>query len=495
MHKFIFTLLFLLISITITAQELPPISTYTAKDYKAENQNWAISQSENKFIYVANNKGLLEFNGAIWRLFPTPNETIMRSVKCFEDRVYTGFYMDFGYWKKNEFGSLKYTSIAREGNVQMIEDEQIWEIFELDGWMIFKSLERIYLYNVVTKKIKIINSDFRIHKLSKVDNVIYFQENNKGIYRIENGVPKLISNHKILKENIVVEFFKKNGKLLILTQKLGFFFLEGDSLVSWKAPTDNILKNVTVYNAKLLKNNDFALGTISDGYIYLYSNGEVNYQITQSLGLSNNTILSVFEDVENNIWLGLDNGINCINNDSPFKFYTNKSDFIGSVYASIVHKDYLYLGTNQGLFYRKINSDEGFKLVDNTQGQTWSLTIIDDTLFCGHTSGTFLVNKNKSKLIFNKQGTWIIKKVKDNILIQGCYDGLYVLEKKNDIWVERNKIEGFSNSSKYFARYDTYKFLVNHEYKGVFKLTLDKEFTKVIHVKKDNSVSKGLHSS
>ena len=165
MHKFIFTLLFLLISITITAQELPPISTYTAKDYKAENQNWAISQSENKFIYVANNKGLLEFNGAIWRLFPTPNETIMRSVKCFEDRVYTGFYMDFGYWKKNEFGSLKYTSIAREGNVQMIEDEQIWEIFELDGWMIFKSLERIYLYNVVTKKIKIINSDFRIHKL------------------------------------------------------------------------------------------------------------------------------------------------------------------------------------------------------------------------------------------------------------------------------------------------------------------------------------------
>ena len=55
----------------------------------------------------------------------------MRSVKCFEDRVYTGFYMDFGYWKKNEFGSLKYTSIAREGNVQMIEDEQIWEIFEL----------------------------------------------------------------------------------------------------------------------------------------------------------------------------------------------------------------------------------------------------------------------------------------------------------------------------------------------------------------------------
>jgi DNA-binding CsgD family transcriptional regulator/ligand-binding sensor domain-containing protein/cell division protein FtsB len=495
MYRIIFIFLFLIFSNITTGQELPPISKYTTKDYKAENQNWAISQSENKFIYIANNEGLLEFDGAIWQLYPTPNETIMRSVKSFDDKIYTGFYMDFGYWKKNDFGFLEYTSIVKEENVQMLEDEQIWEIFELDGWMIFKSLERIYLYNLDTKILKIINSEFRIHKLSKVDNVIYFQENNKGVYRIENGVPLLISDHKILKENVVVEFFKKDGKLLILTQKLGFFFLEGNQLVSWNAPSANILKNVTVYSAKLLKNKDFALGTISDGYIYVYSNGEVGYHITQSHGLCNNTILSIFEDYESNIWLGLDNGINCINSASPFKIYNKKSDFIGSVYTSIVYNDYLYLGTNQGLFYRNIDSKEDFKLVDNTQGQTWSLTIIDDILFCGHTAGTFLVNKNKSNLIFNKQGTWIVKKINDNMLIQGCYDGLYILEKKNNVWAERNKIEGFNNSSKYFASYDSDKFLVNHEYKGVFKLTLDKEFTKVIHLKKDKSVLKGLHSS
>ena len=84
MYRVLF--LFLFISFSSIAQELPPINTYTAKDYKAENQNWAISQSDNKFIYVANNKGLLEFNGAIWQLYPTPNETIMRSVKVLGDK-------------------------------------------------------------------------------------------------------------------------------------------------------------------------------------------------------------------------------------------------------------------------------------------------------------------------------------------------------------------------------------------------------------------------
>lgn len=118
------------------SQEVPPISTFSAEDYGAENQNWAISQSSNKYIYVANNKGLLEFNGADWQLYTTPNETIMRSVKSFKEKIYTGFYMDFGFWKKNEFGFLEFTSIAQEKGVKMIEDEQIWEIAELDGWML-----------------------------------------------------------------------------------------------------------------------------------------------------------------------------------------------------------------------------------------------------------------------------------------------------------------------------------------------------------------------
>ena len=175
MYRVLF--LFLFISFSSIAQELPPINTYTAKDYKAENQNWAISQSDNKFIYIANNKGLLEFNGAIWQLYPTPNETIMRSVKVLGDKIYTGFYMDFGFWQKNDFGELVFSSIVKKQNIQMLEDEQIWNILEVDGWVLFKSLERIYLYNLETKKIKIINSEFRIHKLSKVDNIIYFQEN------------------------------------------------------------------------------------------------------------------------------------------------------------------------------------------------------------------------------------------------------------------------------------------------------------------------------
>ncbi|QNM86722.1 LuxR family transcriptional regulator [Polaribacter pectinis] len=478
-----------------TCQEFPPINIFTTENYGAENQNWDISQSENKFIYVANNKGLLEYNGAMWHLYPTPNQTIMRSVKVIEDKVFTGFYMDFGFWIKNKFGVLEYTSITKEQNVEMLEDEQVWSILEVDGWMLFKSLERIYLYNIDSKALKVIKAENRIEKISKVDGVIYFQEINKGVFKIENGVPKLISDDIILKENILVEIFKTEDKLLFLTQEKGFYFLSKNNIEKWKVSSENKIAGKLIYSAKKLKNGNFVLGTISNGLIFLYGNGDFNYQITQSSGLSNNTILSVFEDQENNIWLGLDNGINCVNNASPFKFFTQKNDFWGTIYTSVVYENNLYIGTNQGLFYRNVNSEKPFQFIENTQGQVWSLVVLEDTLFCGHNTGTFIIEKGKSEKINNVQGTWDIVQKDKNTLIQGNYDGLYVLKKQGLKWVLRNKIEGFNTSSRFFTLLENDKIIVNHEYKGVFKLRVDSEFRKVIKQEKDSSVSKGIHSS
>ena len=93
-----------------------------------------ISQSDDAYMYIANNKGLLEYNGAQWKLYKSPNETIIRSVKVIGNRVYTGCYMNFGYWERNATGNLEYTSLSAELNLEMKEDEQIWEISELDKW-------------------------------------------------------------------------------------------------------------------------------------------------------------------------------------------------------------------------------------------------------------------------------------------------------------------------------------------------------------------------
>jgi DNA-binding CsgD family transcriptional regulator len=489
-----FVLIICLFSGELSAQEIPPIQNYSPTDYGAENQNWSISQSADKLIYIANNKGLLEYNGATWKLYPTPNETTVRSVNVVKDRIYMGCYMDFGYWKKDTYGVLNYTSLAKEINAQLPEDEEFWNIIALEDWVLFQSFSHIFMYNSIDKSVKKIDSDSKIINMYKVENSIYFQRLNNGIYKIENGEDVLVTNNSIIKNSIVINVFSKDNSLLIQTRDKGFYLLKDNKLTKWNISTNDLLSKVSVYNSIELKDGSFVLGTISNGLIYLNNNGDLQFQITKAKGLLNNTVLSLFEDVDTNIWLGLDNGVSNINLNSPVKIYNDDGGRIGSVYTTAIYNGNLYLGSNQGLFYKNLEGEDDFELISGTQGQVWCLKEIDETLFCGHDSGTFIINDTEAEKISNYQGAWDIKRVEDeNLLLQGNYDGLYILEKKNNSWKVRNKIKNFNNSSRYFVEMPNNEIFVNHEYKGVFKVKVDANYTQALDVTID-SIIKGANS-
>lgn len=478
------------------AQERPPIEVYSPKTYGAENQNWAISQAKNKFIYVANNKGLLEYNGSTWHLYPTPNATIMRSVNVIDDVVYTGSYKDFGYWEANEFGALSYHSVAKKLNIEFLEDEEFWNIIGVDNYILFQSLKRIYIYNKVDGSYSKIESETSIYKMFQVEDDVYFQKTKDGIYKIEDGQEKLVSNDPILRDNFLVNIFNHEGSLLIVTEDRGLYKLEDNTLSKWLIPANIVLSDIRVYRSIQLRNGSYILGTISDGILYLSNSGEIEYNLKDIQGLSNNTVHSIFEDSDNNIWLGLENGINCINMNSPFEVYSDRTGTLGTVYASAVFNNYLYLGTNQGLFYKPIDQKVDFSFMEGTQGAVWYLDIIDNSLFCGHNSGTFVIDDIEANKVADILGTWRIKEVpgKENLLLQGNYDGIYVLEKLDGEWGLRNKIKGIDISSKFFEISDS-QILVSHEYKGVFKFTVDGLFTEATGVFQDQGVTKGLNSS
>ena len=492
-RRIYFLMLFMLFQSAI-AQELPPIQNFSTKDYDAENQNWAISQSVDKLIYIANNSGLLEFNGAKWKLYQLPNESIIRSVHAVNDRIYTGSFMEFGYWEKNTLGSLQFTSISQKMKIEMIEDEEIWHILNTDDGVVFQSLNRIYIYNDNDDTVSIIDTDTTITNIFKMNETIYFQRINKGIYKIENGRDILMFDDEIIKNVEVINIFSNGEELLILTRDNGFYSSQNGILSKWDISANEQLSKVSVYNGIRLRDNTFALGTISNGLIYLNENGDLVYHIDQDNGISNNTILSVFEDTDDTIWLGLDNGISYLNRKSPFKEYNDDKGIIGSVYTSIITDGILYLGTNQGLFFKKLDGDDSFDIIEGTQGQVWSLKELDEMLFCGHNSGTFIIKGDRAERISDIQGAWNIDIIGDgtNLLLQGNYDGLYVLEKSNDRWKPRNKIRGFNNSSRYFEIVENDIF-VNHEYKGVFKVSVDSTFNRVKGISIDTLI-KGSNS-
>ena len=490
-------ILVLWMSYGVFAQEHPPVMSYNPDTYKAQNQNWSVSQTSDQTMYFANNSGLLEYDGTNWKLYPAPDKSIVRSVKAINNLIYTGSYMDFGVWKRNNNSTLEYTSLVQQFDIELIEDEQFWDIMKLDDWLIFQSLSRIYMVNELTKETTFIESDQVISNIFEVDGILFFNQLNNGLYKIIDGNVKLVSDHPKLISSNLVEVFEIDNQLLIITASNGFYLFKNNKLTPWKIDSKIDLNALTIYSATILKDNSIVIGTVSNGLYHLSPQGNLKYDLNFEKGLSNNTVLSVFEDFQNNLWLGLDIGVSHVNLSSQFVVYNDQKGTIGTVYTSVVYENYLYLGTNQGLFYKRRDTDADFSFVEGTNGQVWNLKVIDDQIFCGHDRGTMLIKNQKVEYTISQSlGTWDFKPLQEtpNIILQGNYNGLSLLEKSQGRWKYRNKIKGFDIASRFY-QYIGDQIFVNHELRGLFKLTLDKDLTTVSKISNITPVTKGNGSN
>ena len=83
----------------------PEVKSFTRNIYEAGTQNWAITKDKNNRIYVANNEGLLVYNGTHWQLYSVPNKTILRSIGFGpEGKLFAGAQDELGYFAPDKIG-------------------------------------------------------------------------------------------------------------------------------------------------------------------------------------------------------------------------------------------------------------------------------------------------------------------------------------------------------------------------------------------------------
>ena len=471
MFRYYFVLLISFVS-NIFSQEISPIQSFTASDYNAGIQNWMITQAEDNSIVVANSSGILHYNGD-WNFYPSSNNTIVRSVKSLGNKIYSGTFEDFGYWLRSLTGQYVYTSLPKLLNLDVIEDEEFWDIHEISNWIVFQSLSRLIFLDRDSNEYRIISPGGDISNSFEINKSIYFHMPKQGIFTVIAGKVVPFSTNKFFRDNIVIDFFKIGSDYIVLTEDKGFYKIDENSNVfKWNTDLDNF-SDVKIYSSSLSSDNLILLGTVGKGYLKLDSNGRLIQNLDKSNGLINNTILSIFEDKNSNIWLALDNGLSVINEKSPFTIFNDFDGKLGTVYAYKKFRDYVYVGTNQGLFYKESKGNDEFKLIKGTSGQVWSLVEINNDLFCGHNSGTFVINKSNASLITGTYGSWTFRKSNtNNLIFEGNYNGINVLEKKNNRWTLRNSLEGYDISARFFEVSDNNEIYVCHGLKGVYKLDL-----------------------
>jgi DNA-binding CsgD family transcriptional regulator len=435
---------------------LPKIINYKKSDYNGGSQNWDIGQDKNGNLYFANTSGLIQFNGTSWSVNNMPNETV-RSLKVdASGRIYVGGYNEFGYFETNNKGRLTYhtlTHLIGQNSKNIIDF--VWKTHIVDGAVFYQTFYKTYIYK--NGKVSILEAPNRFQFSFVVNNRLYFQDIVHGLLEYNNGKLIQLKGTEIFNNTEVWGLLPFDGsKLLVVTQDKGMYISGPSGVVPWHCEANDFLLKNNSLGGRLLAGRYIVLNSVLDGIVICDMDGKIIQHINNRKGLQNNTALCSFVDSGSNLWLGLDNGIGYINENSPFS-YLGASYGLGAVYGSAVYGGNLYVATNQGVFshdWKRAFKEESFHFLEGTTGQAWNIQEFDGQLFCSHNRGLFLISDGRQgRFLDNKRGYLNLKKIpgRPGFLIASNYHGFAILEKTPSGWQFRNQIEGFNISDNKFT--------------------------------------------
>lgn len=457
----------------------PPIQNYSSYEYNAASKNWGIAIDDNGELYVANNIGLLHFNGETWTLNKLPNKTIIRSVAFADGKIFTGSYEEFGFWEMNYFGSLEYTSLTHLIENHEFTNEEFWQIIQLDSAIIFRSFSTVYIYK--NNEITVVDSSFVVTNIAIYENKIIVAGEQRRLFWIKDNKLTPLESQEILEGKTIVDMAPFGEDLIIGTKLNGCFLIIDNKLQSLDDKINNELKEHQLNKVLSLDKNTIAFGTIKNG-VYTYNIKSNSFQnLNKELGLQNNTVLSMLQ-FKQQLWLGLDNGIDKIQLNNPITYYTDHSGVLGTVYDLVDYEGELYLGSNTGIYYFR---DKQLKFVPGSQGHVWDLEIIEGDLFCGHNTGTFILKNGTLNKVSDISGGYQMAKVPEtqSSYIQGTYTGLANFQKDaNGNW-QTSRVTGINFPVKQLCFENASTIWAAHPYKGLFKIKMNDSYTKVLEVK------------
>jgi len=476
----------------------PFIQNFHRSEYQGGNQTWDIQQASNGMMYFANNDGLLEFDGMHWNKYSLPNNSIARSIRCSNDGIiYAGGFNEIGYYTIGNNGGAIYQSLMHLIPEGSSDFDEVWKIYIHPDGIIYQTYNQLLIYK--DEKIQVIDAPSIFHFSFLVKGEYYVNDMENGLMRYSMGeLFKLTGVEKLIGKEIWGILPYKN-KLLIATASEGVYYYNGNSSELLECSSNDFLKRNQIYSTILFEDK-LAFGTIHDGILICDFEGNPVHHLNKTDGLQNNTVLCISNDSYGNIWLGTDQGIDYIKINSPL---TKISDNYGlsSGYAAFIDKDRIYLGTNQGLFTKRNNSFDSSRgsskqmsLVKNTSGQVWSLCDVDGTLFCGHNNGAYIITNTEAKKISEVPGAWMFLKVPGypNKLISGTYSGLALYSKRKDEWQFVKVLSGYSESSRNMEFDPNGSLWITHGYKGIYNIKFSTEYDSIIDIRFYNDKNSSL---
>jgi len=462
----------------------PDIINYSKDIYNGGTQNWDITQDRNGIIYFANNEGLLSYDGTYWKEYPISNQTSVRSIVIGGDnKIYVGGQDEFGYFSPNKQGKLIYVSLTTLLSDRDKSFGDVWDVVSYNNAIFFRSKSKIF--ELKNKNIKVYPTTNEWQFLGVSNNQLIAQDSKNGLLQFANNAWISLADKNVFPSDVVVTSLLPLGKdsLLIITRKSGIFILNDDKISKFQFKEPDLFTNNHILGAVIVNNDLIAIGTNVNGCYIINKKGEIIQNFSRKEGLQNNSVVSLFLDRNNNLWLGLDNGIDFIACNNAIKHIYPDELNEGAGYTSIVFNNELYFGTSVGLYKvplsdeKDISSVKGkFEIIPNTKCSVWGLSEVNGNLLAGMHDGASQIKNDNTIPINNHTGYWTFllfnNSLLSSLIVAGNYNGLDFFQYKNNSFISEGNLTGFNESARFLTVDSNNTIWVAHPYRGVYNINI-----------------------
>lgn len=465
---------------------VPNIEHFAPEEYRAGILNYQIVQDQRGFILVANNKGLLEYDGTNWRLYKIGSNNRVRCILPHSTgKIFIGSQSDLGYLWPDMNGRYIYHSLKHLVPTEHADFSEIWTVQELPEGIVFTSVEGLLIYDG-----------------SKIDFVSFMRPNMLALYLndkvfnqvMDNGLMELQGDRWILspkgdffanKEVRSIHVFDEKYDL-ISTFGNGLYLRNMHEVVPWAVELKNDFITNKVLCAERLSGGEFAIGTNNNGLYILNRDGTLKMHLSKGSGLNSKTVLDIFQDSFGNIWIGQNNGISKIEWNSPFRFLNDQIGLSGTGYSVCATDQFIYFGTNNGLYYLALDSiriqNAQVSKINGIEG-VYSIQNINGDILVGCHIGAYQITGSEIHEISGGVGWWTFVLTKNpNIAIGGGYAGLFLLKRINGKWIVEKHYPEFFESSRVMAFDTNYRLWMSHGNKGVYSFEFTNDYDSITKI-------------
>ena len=425
-----------------------PNEHYSSEEYLQHPQNWDIVQDDRGIIYVANNNGVLEYDGERWRTISTTTEAFVRSLAV-DSLVYVGGTGDFGYLKGDSTHTRRYVSLREKLSARERDFEDVWNTYALNEGVYYQSQKRIFRWD--GRRIRSWKSESGFHTSFAVRGRFFVRDVQRGLLEMKGDTLRQVSGGEEFTETPIYMMAPyPDGRILIGTQNRGLLLYDGTSLEPFAPSITPYLQDQNLYHGCALPDGRYALATLGGGVVIVDQEGEVD-RVLNGDELPGTVVNHLYTGKNGTLWMALNsNGVFRANVGNALTMYGGESGLGGLIEDVRRHEKRLHVTTASGLYVLNSRQQQGISTPEWAFGRGSDISLGKELLSLGREAllatqdGIYQQHGGEWELAVDLKTLTLAASQTEEIVYGGGEDGLVRLHPTRETW-EGERILGFED--------------------------------------------------